>query len=44
MIRLIREVCQDIRHLDMRFQSNALELIWEASETFLISVFERKSL
>ena len=41
--RLVREICQDYR-ADLRFQSLAMEAIQEASEAYLVGVFEDTNL
>ena len=37
--RLVREIAQDIKH-ELRFQSAALSALQEASEAYLIGLFE----
>ena len=41
--RLVREVAQDFRS-DLRFQSHAIMALQEASEAFLVSLFEDTNL
>ena len=38
--RLVREVAQDLKRDDIRFEARALHALQEASEAFMISVFE----
>jgi len=38
--RLVREICQQMCSNDMRFQSAALSALQEASEAFLVQLFE----
>ncbi|KAE8219838.1 hypothetical protein CF319_g6544 [Tilletia indica] len=42
--RLCREICQDVIKTDMRFQSAALGALQEASEAYLVSLFEDTNL
>ncbi|KAE8250415.1 hypothetical protein A4X13_0g4738 [Tilletia indica] len=42
--RLVREIAQDVIKTDMRFQSSALAALQEASEAYLVSVFEDTNL
>ncbi|KAE8240510.1 hypothetical protein A4X13_0g7765, partial [Tilletia indica] len=42
--RLCREICQDVIKTDMRFQSGALGALQEASEAYLVSLFEDTNL
>ena len=42
--RVIREAAQNFGKLDIRFQSAALEALHEASEAYLLSLFERANL
>lgn len=39
--RLVREVAQDFK-ADLRFQASAIGAIQEASEAYLVGLFERK--
>jgi len=41
--RLVREIAQDIKY-DLRFQSSALLALQEASETYLVGLFEDTNL
>ena len=41
--RLVREIAQDFRQ-DMRFQASALFALQEATEAYLVSVFEDTNL
>ena len=41
--RLVQEIAQDFKH-DLRFQAEALNALQEASETYLVSLFEDTNL
>jgi histone H3 len=41
--RLVREIAQDFKH-DLRFQSSAVAALQEASEGYLVSLFEDANL
>lgn len=41
--RLVREIAQDFKN-DLRFQSSAIEALQEASESYLVTVFEDTNL
>src|SRR3569623_1406231 len=41
--RLVREVAQDIKH-ELRFQSSAVHALQEASEAYLVGLFEDSNL
>ena len=41
--RLVREIAQDVK-LDLRFQASAVEALQEASEAYLVGLFEDTNL
>jgi histone H3 len=42
-MRLVREIASDIRY-DLRFQDSAIKALQEASESYLVSIFEDSQL
>ena len=38
--RLVRQICQELGHYDLRFQASSLTAIQEATEAFLATEFE----
>lgn len=42
--RLVREIAQDISKTDIRFQSSAVLALQEATESFIVSMFEDTNL
>ena len=42
--RLVREICQDLYPLELRWQSNAIFALQEASEAYLVGLFEDTNL
>lgn len=42
--RLVKEVAGDAKHLDLRFQSSAIQALQESAEDYLIHLFEDTNL
>ena len=41
--RLVRKICEDVNH-EMRFQSQALQALQEATEAYIVALFEDTNL
>ena len=42
--RVVREICMDLTHVQMRWQTQAIQALQEAAEAFMVHLFEDTNL